>query len=86
MVLILFFVVAFGFVVSLIPFIYPGSIMNTFGAFLNVLLGTVLVSTLGIGLGSLAAGSPGGYALTLQGVLAVYAPILVILLVALRSR
>jgi len=85
MLLLLLVVLIAGFVASAIPFVYPGTIMNTLGAFLNLLLGELLGS-FKIGLGTLVTPSSEGYTLTLQGVLLVYLPAIVALLLLRRRR
>jgi len=82
MLVLLVIVVALLFVTSVLPFLYPGAVVSMFGVVLNQSLGGLLASTLGIGKGSLVAGG----ALTFQGVLVVYLPILVILLFVVRGR
>ncbi len=82
--LILLAVLSLCFLSSLIPFIYPETIMNAIGAFLNHVLGELLAS-LGIE-GGLVAGTGGVYALSLQGVLAVYLPPILLILFILRGR
>jgi len=83
---ILLAVLGLCFIASLIPFLYPYTIMNTIGAFLNHVMGQALWGALGENAGPLVAGSGDVYGLTLMGVFAVYGvPILVILFV-LRGR
>jgi hypothetical protein len=71
-------------VISLIPFVYPDTIMNTPGTWLNHLLGTAL-GALGVEYG-LVAGQGDLYALTLRGVLVVYGIPLLALLYFMRTR
>jgi hypothetical protein len=71
-------------VISAIPFVYPDTIMNTPGTWLNHLLGTAL-GTLGLEYG-LVAGRDDLYGLTLRGVLVVYGVPLLVLLYLLRTR
>ena len=82
--LVLLGVVGLCFVISLIPFIYPETIMNTPGAWLNHLLGTMLGS-LGIEYG-LVAGTAGVYALSLRGVLVLFGIPILLLLYLMRTR
>jgi hypothetical protein len=84
--LILLAVLGLCFITSLIPFLYPYTVLNTLGAFLNHVLGQALWAALGETVAPLVSGSEGVYGLTLMGVFAVYGvPILVILFV-LRGR
>jgi hypothetical protein len=71
-------------VISLIPFIYPETIMNTPGVWLNHLLGTAL-GELGVEYG-LVAGKEGMNALSLRGVLVIYGVPLLVLLYLMRTR
>ena len=82
--LVLLGVVGLGLIVSLIPFIYPDTIMNTPGAWLNHLLGTILRS-LEIEYG-LVAGTAGVYALSLRGVLVLFGIPIALLLYLMRTR
>lgn len=82
--LVLFGALAAGLVLSLIPFVYPETIMNAPGAFLNHLLGQLLASA-GVG-GGLVAASDGVYGLTLAGVLLVYGLPLLVVTYLLRTR
>ena len=77
-------VVSLCLVISLIPFIYPETIMNMPGAWLNHLLGTILRS-LEIEYG-LVAGTAGMYALSLRGVLVLFGIPIVVLLYLMRTR
>ncbi|MGH7322227.1 MAG: hypothetical protein ACRELA_21760 [Candidatus Rokuibacteriota bacterium] len=82
--LVLLAVLGLCFISSLIPFIYPETIMNSLGAFLNHVLGEGLAN-LGVE-GGWVAGRDGVYALSLQGVLAVYLPPILAILFILRGR
>ncbi len=73
-------VVALCFIASLIPFIYPDTVMNVLGVYLNLAIGEFLATTLKLGKSSLVEGTSMGHTLTLDGVLTVYVPMLVILL------
>ena len=84
--LILLAVLGLGFVVSLIPFIYPHTIMNTLGAFLNHVVGEMLHDAMGDAVSSLVAGSEGIYGLTLLGVFTLYGLPILVILFYLRGR
>jgi len=82
--LVLLGVVGLCLIISLVPFIYPDTIMNTPGAWLNHLLGTIL-EALEIEYG-LVAGTAGVYALSLRGVLVLFGIPIVLLLYLMRTR
>jgi len=82
--LVLLGVMGLCFVISLIPFIYPETIMNTPGVWLNHLLGTILGS-LGIEYGLVAA-TAGVYALSLRGVLVLFGIPILLVLYLMRTR
>ena len=80
-------VAAIGFLVSLLPFLYPGSVVSMFGLALNHWLGVPLATHLGLANGSLVLGAGGAATtLTLSGVLALYLPALLILIFVVRGR
>jgi hypothetical protein len=72
--------------VSLLPFLFPGTVVSMFGAALNQWIAKSFVMPLGIGHGSLVVPAQGGSILTLTGVVAFYAPPMVLLLLFLRGR
>lgn len=86
MLVFVFLVLTLGLVTSLLPFIYPDTIMNALGAYLNVVVGEFLVTTLRLGKGSLVDVANGTYALNLGGVMAVYGAPLILILLVLRGR
>ena len=86
MVLVLTVVVAVCFGASLLPFLFPGAVVGLFGVILNSGLGELLVLILGVSPGALVTGGSGGVILTLPGVLAVYVPLLLLLLFVQRNR
>jgi hypothetical protein len=86
MALLLLIIVAACFVVSLLPFMFPGAVVGLLGVALNDWLAGVLGRSLGVGPGALLAGPPGQAALTVQGALTVYVPLLVVLLFVLWGR
>jgi hypothetical protein len=77
-------VLVLGLVLALIPFAYPDTIMNTPGAWLNHLLGTMLGAA-GIEYG-LVAGTAGVYALSMRGVLVLFGIPIAVLLYLMRTR
>lgn len=83
---ILFAVLTLGFITSLIPFMYPDTILNVLGVSLNVLLGELVASWVPSVRGTLVSVVKGTHALTLPGVFAVYGAPLMLILVALRNR
>ncbi len=86
MLLILFAVLTLGFITSLIPFMYPDTLLNVLGIVLNGMLAELVAgwvpSVNGI-LISIAQGMP---ELTLMGVFTIYGLPLMLVLVALRNR
>jgi hypothetical protein len=80
MTLILTVVVAVCFIASLLPFLLPGAVIGLLGKVLNDTLGDPVWSFVPVGRGILATSGPAGPVLTLQGVLAVYVPLLLIVL------
>ncbi len=82
----LLIVVLIAFVASLLPILYPGTIVSMLGTPLNVLLGELLGHTLKVGKGSLVTMAQGAYTLTPEGVLAIYVPVLVVILLVMRGR
>ena len=86
MVVVLLVAVGVGWIASLLPFLFPGSIFSVFGAALNGWLGELLASGLGVAPGPLVAGNPGDASLTLAGVSVVYGPLLLVLALVYRRR
>lgn len=84
--LILFAVLTLGFITSLLPFMYPDTIMNVLGAHLNVVLGELIATWVPSVRGTLVSVAKETHALTLPGVFAVYGAPLMLILVALRNR
>ncbi len=80
MLLLISVVVALCFIASLIPFIYPDTVMNILGVYLNLGLGGFLATTLKLGGSPLVEGTSVGPTLTFEGVFGVYVPVLVILM------
>ena len=80
--------VGVGWIASLLPFLFPGSIFSVFGAALNGWLGELLASGLGVGFspGPLVIGNPGDASLTLAGVSVVYGPLFLVLALVYRRR
>jgi hypothetical protein len=86
MALILMVVAIVCFVASLLPFLVPGAVIGLFGKVLNDALGDPLWALVPPARGLLVVRAPDGPVLTLQGVLAVYVPLLLILLWRQRGR
>ena len=76
--------VCFG--LSLLPFLFPGAVIGLFGALLNGWIGALFVSTFRVEPGLLITSGPDGAGLTLQGVLAFYVPLLLVLVSMQRGR
>ena len=85
MLLLLFIVVVVCFFVSLLPALYPGTIVSMLGAALNGVVAEFLATTLKLGTGTLVVAVKGGYVLTVQGVLAFYVPLMLLLFLASRK-
>jgi len=79
-------IVTVAFIASLLPFVYPETLFNIMGVQLNLVLGKLLAGLVPATLGTLVAPDNGSYGLTLMGVFAVYGPVLMLVLAALRSR
>jgi hypothetical protein len=86
MALILMVVVLVCFVASLLPFMLPGAVIGLLGNVLNGALGDPLWALLPVARGTLVTSGSEGSLLTLRGVLAVYVPLLLILLWQQRGR
>lgn len=83
----LFIVLVIAFLASLLPVIYPGTILGALGMPLNVFLAEALREMFRVRTGALLmAGEGPNYMLTLQGVLLLYLPALGMTLLALRGR
>jgi hypothetical protein len=88
----LFVVVAIAFLVSILPFFFPGSIIGALGAGLNGVIGETLLQWFDLTSTPLiervpgAYGGPAGMALSFAGVLALYLPILIVLGLILRGK
>jgi hypothetical protein len=79
-------IVVVGFVASLLPFVYPDTLLNFLGVHVNSFLGEALAMLLPATRGILVAVAEGTYGLTLPGVFALYGPALMLVLVGVRSR
>ena len=86
MALILTVVVTVCFVASLLPFLFPGAVIGLLGKVLNDALGDPLWAILPAAQGTLVISGSEGPVLTLYGVLALYVPLLLILLWQQRGR
>ena len=86
MALILTVVVAVCFVASLLPFLFPGAVIGLLGKALNDALGDPLWAILPAARETLVISGSEGPMLTLYGVLALYVPLLLILLWQQRGR
>lgn len=86
MALVLTVVVTVCFVASLLPFLLPGAVIGLLGKVLNDALGDPLWAFLPAVRGTLVKSGSEGPILTLHGVLALYVPLLVILLWSQRGR
>jgi hypothetical protein len=79
-------IVVVGFITSLVPFMYPDTLLNFLGVHLNSFLGEALAGLLPATRSILVSAAAGGSGLTLPGVFALYGPALILVLVGLRSR
>jgi hypothetical protein len=86
MALILTVIVLVCFLASLLPFLMPGTVVGILGNVLNDALGDPVWALLPPARGSLVTSGAEGPVLTLQGVLALYVPLLLILLWYQRGR
>jgi hypothetical protein len=84
--LIVLAVLTLGFITSLVPFMYPDTILNVLGVVLNGMLAQLIAEWVPSVNGIVVASSGGGPALTLIGVFAIYGLPLMLVLVALRNR
>jgi hypothetical protein len=80
MALIVAVVVAVCFIASLLPFLFPGAAIGLFGKVLNDAVGDPVWVFLPFARGALVTIGPAGPILTLIGVLAIYLPLLLIVL------
>ncbi len=79
-------VVVVCFVASLLSFLLPGAVIGLLGKVLNDALGDPLWALVPPARGSLVVSETEGPMLTLQGVLALYVPLVLILLLSQRGR
>jgi hypothetical protein len=86
MALMLTVVVAVCFIASLLPFMLPGALIGLLGKVLNDALGDPLWAFVPAARGTLVGSGPEGPMLTFRGVLALYVPLLVVLLWSQRGR
>jgi hypothetical protein len=86
MALILTVIVVVCFVASLLPFLLPGAVVGLLGRVLNDALGDPMWAFVPVARGVLVASGSEGPVLTLKGVLALYMPLLLILLWQQRGR
>ena len=86
MLLLLTVVVIVCFFAALLPFLFPGAVIALFGKLLNDALGDPMWNLVPAARGILVTSGAGGPMLTREGVLAVYVPLLVILLLLQRRR
>ena len=86
MLVILLAVLTLGFVTSLLPFMYPNTVLNILGVFLNGILAQLVAEWLPNVNGILYSVVQGAPLLTLIGVFAIYGLPLMLVLVALRNR
>jgi hypothetical protein len=85
--LLLFVMALIGCLVSLLPILYPGTIVGALGTPVNVFVAETLRNTFNVRNETLVImGEGSGHILTIPGVLAVYLPLLGLTLLALRSR
>lgn len=69
-------VIVVCFLAALLPFLFPGAVIALFGKLLNDTLGDPLWNLVPAARGILVTSGSGGPMLTLEGVLAVYIPVL----------
>ena len=86
MALIFTVVVSVCFVASLLPFLFPGAVVGLLGKVLNDALGDPLWTLVPAARGPLVRSAAEGPMLTLQGVLVLYVPLLLILFLSQRGR
>jgi hypothetical protein len=78
--MILAVVVTVCFIASLLPFLFPGAVIGLLGKVLDDLLGDPVWAFLPFARGTLVTSGPDGPILTLTGVLAIYVPLLLLVL------
>jgi hypothetical protein len=86
MLLLLTVVVAVCFFAALLPFLFPGAVIGLLGKMLNDVLGDPMWNLVPAARRVLVTSGPGGPMLTREGVLAVYIPLLVVLILLQRRR
>jgi hypothetical protein len=86
MLLVLTVVLVVCFLAALLPFLFPGAVIALFGKLLNDALGDPLWNLIPAARGVLVTSGSSGPMLTLEGVLAVYMPLLAALLFLQRRR
>ena len=86
MALIVTVIVLVCFVASLLPFLMPGAVIGLLGNVLNDALGDPVWAALPFARGTLVTSGAEGPILTLKGVLALYIPLLLILVWHQRGR
>lgn len=86
MLLLLTVVVIVCFLAALLPFLFPGAVIGLFGKILNDALGDPMWNLVPVARGMLVTSEAAGPMLTREGVLAVYIPLLVVLLLLQRRR
>jgi hypothetical protein len=74
------------FLASLLPILFPGTVIAMMGSHLNGWLGEQVAALAPATRGTLVLGERGSIQLTFAGVLAVYAPVLLLLLWGQRGR
>ena len=83
----LFTVLVIAFLASMLPVLYPGTILGALGMPLNVFVAEAIREMFRVRSEALLmAGEGQNYMLTLQGVLLLYLPALGVMLLALRGR
>jgi hypothetical protein len=86
MALVLTLVVTVCFIASLLPFLLPGAVVGLIGNVLNRALGDPLWALVPPARGTLVSRGLEGPVLTLRGALAIYVPLLLVLLWQQRGR
>ena len=86
MALLLTVVVTVCFIAALLPFMLPGAVIGLLGKVLNDALGDPMWAFVPAVRGTLVTSGSEGPMLTLRGVLALYVPLLVVLLWSQRGR
>jgi hypothetical protein len=86
MLLLLTVAVVVCFLASLLPVLFPGTLIAMMGGHLNAWLGEHVAALAPQARGTLVLGERGSLQLTFLGVLAVYAPVILLLLWGQRGR